>query len=167
MKMKRSFELHDVLPAVLICVCLLAIAVNSASAGDEGMDISHDHLHHHGVFAKVPEKARLRNNPLAKDRDTIAAGKKLFGQHCAECHGRAAEGSHRAPNLHIEEVQNATPGSIFWILSNGVIRHGMPDWSKLPEAQRWQITTYIKSFRSNANNEALDVENNEAPAGRP
>lgn len=146
--MKRTFEFYDAVSAVLICVCLLALAVNLASARDQGMDMSHDHLHHRHseVFAKVPEKARLQSNPLENDRDAIAAGKKLFGQHCAECHGDAAEGSHRAPNLRAEEVQNATPGSIFWVLSNGVIRHGMPDWSKLPEAQRWQITNYIKSL---------------------
>lgn len=167
--MKNNFKFHDALPAVLICVCLLALAVNFASAGDEGMDMPHDHLHHHHnrVFVKVPEKDRLRNNPLADDRDAMAAGKKLFGQHCAECHGEAAEGSHRAPNLRAEEVQSATPGAIFWVLSNGVVRHGMPDWSKLPEAQRWQITTYIKSLRPKANNEAPDGENRDAPAGRP
>lgn len=167
--MKRIFEFRDGLPAVLICISLLALAVSLASARDEGMDMSHDHLHHHhnGVFAKVPEKARLRINPLANDADASAAGKKLFGQHCAECHGGTAEGSHRAPNLRAEEVQNATPGSIFWILSNGVIRHGMPDWSKLPEAQRWQITTYIKSLRSTLNNETQDRGNQDTPAGRP
>ena len=167
--MKRTFEFSGALSAVLICACLLTPAVNLAAAHDEGMNMSRDHLHHHhnGVFAKVPKKARLRSNPLVNDRDAIAAGKKLFGQHCAECHGGAAEGSHRAPNLHVAEVQDATSGSIFWILSNGVIRHGMPDWSKLPEAQRWQITTYIKSLRSRPNHQAEDGENQDPAAGRP
>jgi mono/diheme cytochrome c family protein len=100
-----------------------------------------------GVFAKVPQKAQIRPNPLVNDPDAIAAGRKLFTQHCAQCHGEKAEGSKRAPNLHMAEVQNATPGAIFWVLSNGVVRQGMPVWSKLPEPQRWQITTYIKSLR--------------------
>ena len=38
--------------------------------------------------------------------------------------------------------QQATPGTLFWILTNGVVRRGMPVWSKLPEPQRWQIVTY-------------------------
>ncbi|HZQ17957.1 MAG TPA: c-type cytochrome [Terriglobales bacterium] len=167
--MKSTFGIQNVLLAVLISIGLAALAVNVALARDEGTDMSHDHLHHHHrrVFANVPEKARLRSNPMANDRDAIEGGKKLFGQHCAECHGEAAEGSHRAPSLRAEEVQNATPGAIFWVLSNGVIRHGMPDWSKLPEAQRWQIATYIRSLRSKANGEVQEGESRDALAGRP
>jgi len=43
-----------------------------------------------------------------------------------------AEGGRKAPNLRAEEVQQATPGTLFWILTNGVVRRGMPVWSKLP-----------------------------------
>jgi mono/diheme cytochrome c family protein len=43
-------------------------------------------------------------------------------------------------------VQQATPGTLFWILTNGVVRRGMPVWSKLPEPQRWQIVSYLKSL---------------------
>jgi len=97
-------------------------------------------------FQKIPEKARVRPNPLQTDPDAWAAGKKLFAMHCAECHGESAEGSRKAPNLHAREVQNATPGELFWILTNGVVRHGMPVWSKLPEPERWQIVTFLKSM---------------------
>jgi mono/diheme cytochrome c family protein len=38
------------------------------------------------------------------------------------------------------------PGAIFWILTNGVVRKKMPVWSKLPEPQRWQLVSYIKSL---------------------
>jgi mono/diheme cytochrome c family protein len=104
-----------------------------------------------GVYApieKVPAKARAKANPLGNDRDALAAGGKLFEQHCAECHGMKAEGSKRGPSLLREEVQQATPGALFWILSNGVIRRGMPDWSKLPEPERWQIVTFLKSLKT-------------------
>jgi hypothetical protein len=43
--------------------------------------------------------------------------------------------------------QNAEPGAIFWLITNGVSRRGMPVWSKLPEAQRWQIVKFIKSLK--------------------
>src|ERR1039458_2643568 len=42
------------------------------------------------------------------------------------------------------QVQQASPGTLFWILTNGVVRRGMPVWSKLPEPQRWQIVSYLK-----------------------
>lgn len=100
----------------------------------------------HTIFRKAPERARRRSNPLAGDPDAVLAGKKLFQEHCAQCHGDAAKGGPKAPSLHLAEVANATDGEIFWLLTNGVIRRGMPDWSKLPEPERWQLTAYIKSL---------------------
>lgn len=97
-------------------------------------------------LAKAPEKARAQRNPLAADPDAIAAGANLYDQHCAECHGGAGQDSRQGPSLLKEPVQSATPGSLFWLLTNGVVRRGMPVWSKLPEPQRWQLVTYIKSL---------------------
>ena len=103
-------------------------------------------LQHYAEFAKAPEKARARSNPLASDPDAVAAGRKLFEGHCAECHGNAGEGGKKAPSLRAQAVQQATPGTLFWVLTNGVVRRGMPVWSKLPEPQRWQIVSYLKSL---------------------
>ena len=44
------------------------------------------------VFDHVPEKSRPKRNPLANDANAPVAGEKLFQQHCAQCHGSAAEG---------------------------------------------------------------------------
>jgi len=83
---------------------------------------------------------------LAKDKDAVPAGKVLFEEHCEECHGESALGTKKAPSLRAQEVQSAAPGSVFWILTNGVVRKGMPVWSKLPEPQRWQLVTYVQSL---------------------
>jgi len=105
-------------------------------------------------LARAPEKARAKRNPLEKDADVVAAGRNLFEQHCAECHGEMAEGSKKAPSLRANEVQSASPGALFWLLTNGVVRRGMPVWSKLPEPQRWQLVSYLKSLGpSNAGQE--------------
>jgi mono/diheme cytochrome c family protein len=95
---------------------------------------------------KAPEKYRAKTNPLEKDPEAVAAGKVLFEEHCAECHGENALGSKKAPSLRAKEVQEAPPGTLFWILTNGVVRKGMPVWSKLPEPQRWQLIRFIKSL---------------------
>lgn len=95
---------------------------------------------------KAPEKARNRPNPLQNDPEAVAAGAILFERHCSECHGESAEGSRKAPSLRAPEVQMATPGTLFWLLTNGVVRKKMPVWSKLPEPQRWQLVRYIKSL---------------------
>ena len=97
-------------------------------------------------LAKAPKKAVARRNPLENDPDAVAAGANLFDQHCAECHGEMAEGGKKGPSLRADPVQQATPGTLFWILTNGVVRRGMPVWSKLPEPQRWQLVSYLKSL---------------------
>lgn len=98
------------------------------------------------IFARVPEKASAKSNPLANDPNAFKAGAKLFAAHCAECHGENGEGARRGPPLLPSVLKPAKPGEIYWILTNGVVRRGMPAWSKLPEPQRWQIVTWLKSL---------------------
>jgi mono/diheme cytochrome c family protein len=134
--------------ANLIAAILLVPGISMSGYGQDSQMSEHDHLHphHFAEFASVPEKARSRPNPLASDPDSAIAGRKLFSQHCAECHGKTAEGGRKAPNLRAQEVQSATPGMLFWIMTNGVVRRGMPVWSKLPELERWQIVSFLKSL---------------------
>ena len=100
---------------------------------------------------KVPAKDRAGNNPFAADPGAPAAGANIFAEHCAQCHGAEAEGKpdrkHPRPNLHSDRVKQAAPGELFWLLTNGSQRNGMPSWSRLPEAQRWQVITFLKSLR--------------------
>ena len=98
------------------------------------------------VFAHVPPKDRTKCNPMAANQDASIAGLKLFQLHCSSCHGTGGEGTRRAPTLANPQMQRATPGEIFWILTNGLVRHGMPSWSKLPEQQRWQIVSFLASL---------------------
>ena len=135
--------------AVLLCASVvLANGQNAAKDDKPNDDQSKDNKSAgiYGELAKAPEKASKRVNPLENDPEAIAAGRLLFEDHCAECHGDKAEGGKKGPNLRAPEVQNATPGTLFWLLTNGVVRKGMPVWSKLPEPQRWQVVRYLKSL---------------------
>jgi mono/diheme cytochrome c family protein len=98
-------------------------------------------------IAKVPDKARVRQNPFEGDAQAIAAGGKLFRQNCAACHGPDASGADDHPSLRTERIRLATPGELQWLLTNGSMRNGMPSWSRLPEQQRWQIISYLKSLK--------------------
>lgn len=99
---------------------------------------------------RVPDQDRDRVNPLAANADAPAAGAKIFQHRCASCHGKNAEGKTHGkrirPNLHSFRVKQATPGELFWLLTNGSQKNGMPSWSRLPETQRWQVTTFLKSL---------------------
>jgi len=136
--------------ALAVCTSFLAVSVVLAQTQNSGKPpVAAAPKYDPAIYAelqKAPEKARNRGNPLQNDPDAVAAGAILFKQHCAECHGHSAEGSRKAPSLLAPEVQSATPGTLFWLLTNGVVRKKMPVWSKLPEPQRWQLVSYIKSL---------------------
>jgi len=97
-------------------------------------------------LGKAPAKARAKRNPLQTDPEAVAAGRNLFEQHCTECHGDLAEGGRKGPSLLMSQIHDAEPGTLFWLLTNGVVWRGMPVWSKLPEPQRWQLVAYLKSL---------------------
>jgi mono/diheme cytochrome c family protein len=94
----------------------------------------------------VPESYRRKLNPYAGQPDAIAAGGRLFAEHCAPCHQPDAMGKGKRPTLRSPRVQHATDGEIFWLLRNGILAHGMPSWSMIPEPSRWQIIAYLKSL---------------------
>ena len=119
-------------------LCYLGAAQNKPGKTEQAADYSE--------IEKAPAKYRAKANPMLKDKDAVAAGKVLFEEHCAECHGENGAGGKKGPSLRAQEVQAAPAGSLFWILTNGVVRKGMPVWSKLPEPQRWQLVTYIQSL---------------------
>jgi len=94
----------------------------------------------------APASAFSRQNPYARDPDAVAAGRKLYAIHCSKCHGERGEGWRRAPSLMSHEVHQATPGAVFWYLTNGDLRRGMPAWSRLPEARRWQLEAFLRTL---------------------
>ena len=98
-------------------------------------------------WQRVPLRDHVRTNPLAANPDAIAAGAQLYRNHCAQCHGPAALGDNRKhPSLRTDRIHHATDGDLEWFLRQGDLAHGMPSWSSLPPAQRWQIIAYLRSL---------------------
>lgn len=95
---------------------------------------------------KVPVADRNKVNPYDESSEAVAAGAILFHNNCAKCHGDNAEGKGSRPSLRSERVRNATDGDLAWILKNGEVFKGMPRWGGLPEQERWQIVSYIRSL---------------------
>lgn len=94
----------------------------------------------------VPAEDRARANPLATDADAVAAGGYIYQINCASCHSKDASGHGRRPSLRTARVHEATDGELHWLLTNGALSKGMPSWSGLPDAQRWQLVRYLHSL---------------------
>ncbi len=120
---------------LLISATLVTASLVYAAAGDGSW------------MTRVPEKARARQNPFDGNPSAQAAGAKLFAQNCASCHGDDGTGRNQHPSLRTERIRSATPGELEWLLTNGSMKNGMPSWSRLPEQQRWQIVSFLKSVQ--------------------
>jgi len=96
----------------------------------------------------APARDHSRINPLAGKPETVAAGALIYRDHCAQCHRTDAMGDgHKKPSLRSEHLKSATDGDLEWFLRQGDLGHGMPSWSSLPEAQRWQVVAYLRSIQ--------------------
>lgn len=96
---------------------------------------------------KVPGKMAQQPNPLRDKPELAAGGHKIFDRNCLQCHGDAShERKNNAPDLASSAVQQETDGALFWRISSGNARKGMPSFSSLPAAQRWQLVLYIRSI---------------------
>ena len=96
-------------------------------------------------FRGAPASAAETKNPYADNAAAAAAGKKLYGQNCAQCHGKNLEGMGPAPALDTPNVRQAKAGDLFWFITTGKMSSGMPSWSRLPTQQRWQIVSFLQA----------------------
>jgi glucose/arabinose dehydrogenase len=95
-------------------------------------------------FHNAPASAKSQRNP-ATDPTSIEKGRAAFAANCSACHGVRGEGQAYIPAVAIGAAQQASDGELFWYITQGDIRNGMPAWSQLAEAQRWQIVGFLKS----------------------
>ena len=85
-----------------------------------------------------------------EDAKAVKAGRKLFLRNCARCHGHDAEGTPSVPALAGDATQSVPANVIFSYITRGDVGNGMPSWARLPQHQRWQIVTYLKSLSSSS-----------------
>lgn len=117
---------HLILLGLTMMAGSFAFDICVAVAQENNAPVTESRKWNYDEIKNSPEKARRRQNPFENDPDAIRAGGKLFDRHCAECHGMKAAGGRRAPSLLRDEVQQATPGALFWVLTNGVVGTACP-----------------------------------------
>jgi cytochrome c oxidase cbb3-type subunit 3 len=106
---------------------------------------------------RAPELGGLyANNAWA-----VSEGKRLFGWYnCSGCHGRGGGGM-GPPLMDDRWVYGERPEQIFASIAGGR-PNGMPAWgTRLPEAQIWQLVSYVLSLGGRVTRSALSPRGDE------
>jgi mono/diheme cytochrome c family protein len=125
---------HGLLASGAALLFALTLASTAGNAGQDRVS----------GLAGAAHRGGGRTNPYNGDR-AVEAGRKLFGRHCATCHGADGRGKDNAPAVRSITTKTTPAGDLFWFLTNGDLRAGMPSWSRLPDAQRWQIVAFLQA----------------------
>lgn len=115
---------------------------------------------------KIPQEYRIMGRtPIVPDQESITAGKALYQQQCALCHGDDGRGNGPAANgletppanfLDLGHSSIYGPGEKYWIIGNGNGETGMPAFQDIDPVDRWHLVNYIYDLQSSANQEDRD-----------
>jgi mono/diheme cytochrome c family protein len=103
---------------------------------------------HTRIAKEAPAEA-----PLAASEDNLAAGARIYREHCAYCHGIAGQAETASPKgmfphppqlFKGKGVTDDPAGEIYWKTANGIRLTGMPGYRKtLTEDQLWQVSLML------------------------
>jgi glucose/arabinose dehydrogenase/mono/diheme cytochrome c family protein len=114
-------------------------------------------------FHNAPASSAHEKNPYTAQHAAIVEGATLYTRNCGACHGIGARGTGNIPALSHGAVQSAPDGEVFWFITTGSVANGMPSWAQLPEQQRWQIVTYVKSLRPSSAQKTISLPSGYQP----
>jgi len=96
-------------------------------------------------FHNAPGSAKALKDPVEGQPQAMEAGRRLYARNCLSCHGKNGQGSGNVPSLANAKLDSVPAGEVFWFITKGSKENGMPSWAFLPERQRWQIVTFVRS----------------------
>ena len=137
-------------------VILLAALGTATAVMAHGM--KHNPLRHRYLRMNgIPAPYDGQHNPLKDSGAVRAAGKVLFAENCASCHGRSGNGHGKAaagldprpPELKsMMRLPVTSDAYLMWTISEGgeMIGSAMPAFKDvLTETERWQVIRYMRS----------------------
>jgi mono/diheme cytochrome c family protein len=128
----------------LLVLCVILLAGVGISAAKRSLTQDKPHA---AEPVMTPEDV-AKKNPIAPTPEGLAEARKLFGYHCAMCHGKEGDGKGdlaEEMKLQLHDWRNAssiekmTDGELFWIISNGKGKMTGGEGDRTPEKMRWNL----------------------------
>jgi mono/diheme cytochrome c family protein len=109
-------------------------------------------LAHAATDAYVTKNAPKQENPFQPTSENLIEGARKYEQHCAVCHGGAANRvsplrnkfSPAVPQL-VDRVPHDPDAEFWWITKHGFRLTGMPAWDGiLSDDEIWKVIAFVK-----------------------
>lgn len=139
-------------PSVAVAMLLFVMSGCSASKKPSKLETA---LANAAKDVVVPLEAKRLKNPFPATDANIQAGKRIYLQQCALCHGADGRAATKlglamyppAMDLNSPHVQRWSDAELFWITQNGVRLTGMPAWKTIvSEEDTWKVLDFIHSL---------------------
>jgi len=127
--------------------------------------IFHGETDHRGMAeGRGPDGDLATSFPMPITRDLLARGQERFDIFCSPCHGRLGNGDgmvvqrgfRAPPSYHTDELRQAPVGHFVDVIANGF--GAMSSYgTRVPPADRWAITAYIRALQRSQQTAIADV----------
>jgi mono/diheme cytochrome c family protein len=105
--------------------------------------------------APIPEADAAKKNPVKPTPEGLAEARKLYGYHCAMCHGKDGDGKGdlgEQMKLELKDWRDASSissysdGQLFYIITNGRGKMVGGEGDRTKEEIRWNLVNLVHSF---------------------
>lgn len=103
----------------------------------------------------IPAEDAAKKNPVKPTPDGMAEAKKLYGYHCAMCHGKDGDGKgDLAADMKLDlkdwrkpdSLAKMTDGELFYIVTNGRGKMTGGEGDRTKEEVRWNLVNVVRAF---------------------
>jgi mono/diheme cytochrome c family protein len=103
----------------------------------------------------IPADDAAKKNPVKPTTEGLAEARKLYGYHCAMCHGKDGDGKgDLADSMKLqlsdwrnpESISKYTGGALFYIITNGRGKMVGGEGDRTKEEVRWNLVNLVRSF---------------------
>ncbi|MGH8297411.1 MAG: c-type cytochrome [Steroidobacteraceae bacterium] len=180
--MIKAFFVGVILTILAAAACTYVILAKGviAAGADAGPMPAERWAARLSLHATLANDAPKTPNPVPLNDANLIAGIKLYGRHCAICHGTAAgeasaspvaKGEYpRPPQLGAHGVEDDPEGVTYWKIDHGIRWTGMPAWkATLSDQQMWTLALFLKNMNklSPAAEQAWQAVTNEPASPMP
>jgi mono/diheme cytochrome c family protein len=139
--------------SLLICAVLLAAA--GIGFAQQANDKNKSGQTAEPASAPIPADASARKNPVKATPEGLAEAKKLYGYHCAMCHGKEGDGKGdlaEQMKLQLKDWRDSssltryTDGELFYVVTNGRGQMVGGEGDRTKEDVRWNLVNLVRSF---------------------